>query len=291
MKNSTTFTHSSLLKQYGKLIRINKPIGIYLLLWPTLSALFLAEKNWPSWQLILIFSIGAWLVRSAGCAINDFWDKNLDPHVERTKERPLANGSIKANQAIIITIIFFLSAGLLALQLNPLSWAIAIIAATLTTLYPLAKRFTQLPQLLLGITFNSGILMAFTATQNTIPIHAWLFYAANLLFTLAYDTAYAMVDYQDDLKIGIQSTATLMGKYTLHLIALLDLMAFIILLYLGINRSLNIFYFSSLLMSALLCAWLHKKANQTRKSAFSLFQNHHLLLLIIFIGIVLSTHY
>ena len=291
MNSSRTFNYFLLMKSCAQLIRANKPIGTYLLLWPALSALFLATNGFPTWRLLIIFCIGAWLARSGGCAINDFWDRNLDQHVDRTKERPLAKGLLKPHQAIIITLILFLCAAILALQLNRLSWIVAIIAAILTTLYPLAKRVTHFPQLLLGITFNSGIIIAFTAIQNTIPSYAWLFYIANVLFTLAYDTAYAIVDQKDDINIGIGSTAILMGKHAAHLIMAADLIAFSILLYLGFKINLGSAYFVLLLLASFVCFWLHIQhgQQQSQTSAFSIFTNHHIILLLIFIGIVLST--
>ncbi len=200
---------------YLKLIRFDKPIGTLLLFWPVAWALMLATDNNPPLKLIVIFTLGVFLTRSAGCVINDIIDRKLDKHVERTRSRPLAQGDVSLREAwVLFAVLMLLSASLL-LFLNPLCFYLACIAAILTYLYPLTKRLTYFPQLVLGITFNMGVLMVYAAYLNDISIEGYLLYTAAIFWTLAYDTLYAMSDIKDDIKIGIKSTAIKFGKYSL----------------------------------------------------------------------------
>ena len=193
------------LTQYGLLMRVDKPIGILLLLWPTLWALWLAAEGMPKLSLIVIFSLGVFLTRSAGCVINDFADRNFDGKVERTKNRPLASGRVSEKEAVLLFVMLALTAFGLVLLLNSLSIILSVIAIAIATAYPFMKRITYFPQVVLGAAFSMSIPMAFAASNNEIPQTAWLLYIANLLWVLAYDTLYGMVDKQDDLKIGIKS--------------------------------------------------------------------------------------
>ncbi len=210
------------LAQYALLMRMDKPIGTLLLLWPTLWALWLAAESTPDFSLIVIFVIGVFLTRSGGCVINDFADRHLDGLVERTKERPLATGKVTEKEALIVFVILSLIAFLLVLLLNPLSIMLSVVAIIIATIYPFMKRITYFPQVFLGAAFSMAIPMAFAATLNEIPKVAWLLYIANLLWVLAYDTLYGMVDKSDDLKAGIKSTAILFGEADLQIIAIIQ---------------------------------------------------------------------
>jgi 4-hydroxybenzoate polyprenyltransferase len=207
---------------YVQLTRFDRPVGIELLLWPTLWAVWLAADGKPAWNMVLIFTLGAVLMRAAGCAINDFADRNVDGQVERTKHRPLASGRISAKEALwVFAVLVAASASLLLfLPIAVLWWSFGALA--LATLYPFMKRFTYLPQFVLGAAFSWAIPMAFVAQGHTTDLMCWLLYAANLCWTVAYDTQYAMTDRPDDLKAGVKSTAILFGKYDLLIIGLLQ---------------------------------------------------------------------
>lgn len=289
MRLSAFFHKNNSLSPYWALLRLNKPIGILLLIWPSQAALLLANlSDIPKISLITTFLFGALLVRSAGCAINDFWDKDFDSHVERTSHRPLAQKQIPASHALVLVVAIMMIAALLALTLNALSIVIAIIAAMLTLLYPLAKRICQFPQVVLAITFNAGILMAFSCVQHRIPSVAWLFYLANILFTIAYDSAYALVDFNDDQNIGVGSLATLFKSNTIYLILIADSLGFALLINIGLLLSLNIIYYAFLLLAALLLAPLQYQLWRTSVTtyAFQLFTKHHWTLLLILIGVI-----
>jgi 4-hydroxybenzoate polyprenyltransferase len=204
------------ISPYLRLIRFDKPIGTALLFWPVAWALWIVSKGQPPIDLLLIFTLGVFLMRSAGCIINDIIDRKLDIHVTRTKTRPLASGEISLTAAVLFFIILLGLAASLLFFLNPLCFYLAVLAALLSCLYPLAKRFTYFPQLVLGITFNMGVLMVYAAFENAIPVQAYLLYTASIFWTLAYDTFYAMSDQADDIKLGIKSTALKFGENTLY---------------------------------------------------------------------------
>ena len=201
------------LLRYSVLMRLNKPIGTFLLLWPTLWALWLAAKGVPSWHLLWIFCTGVVVMRAAGCIINDIADKDFDQHVARTQQRPLACRVLSLKEAVILLLILLTIGLCLLLQLNRLAIICGIIASALSALYPLTKRYTHLPQVVLGITFNSGILIAFAATLGHFTALMWWLYLTAIVWTMIYDTFYAMADKADDIKIGIKSTAILFGRY------------------------------------------------------------------------------
>lgn len=234
------------LSAYADLIRLRKPIGTFLLLWPVLWALWIAAEGEPQWTLVTIFVLGTFLMRSAGCAINDFADRNIDGHVERTRERPLATGAITAAEALTIFLLLSLIAFCLVLLLDWVTIAMSFVAVFLATLYPFMKRFTHLPQLVLGMAFAWAIPMAFTASTGTVTIEGWLLYTATVFWALIYDTEYAMVDRPDDLKIGVKSTAILLGEYDRLVIALLQVVMMLMLLVVGLKLHLGTFYYLGL---------------------------------------------
>lgn len=201
------------LDAYEKLVRLDKPIGTLLLLWPTLWALWLSSTGTPDWKVVWIFVLGTVLMRSSGCAMNDYADRNFDAHVKRTRERPLAAGRISPKEALAVAGVLALAAFLLVLQLNWLVIQLSFVALFVAFSYPFTKRFISLPQAYLGIAFGFGIPMAYAAQQNGVPAVAWWLLLANIFWAIAYDTAYAMVDRDDDVRIGIKSAAILLGRY------------------------------------------------------------------------------
>jgi len=209
----TSHTAFNKLQLYARLVRLDKPIGSLLLLWPTLCALWLASNGHPDPLLVVIFSIGTVLMRSAGCAINDFADRDFDRHVKRTAERPLTSGQISAREALSIAVVLALISYALILPLNALTQQLSVLAVVVAGTYPYFKRFFALPQAYLGIAFGFGIPMAYAAVQNTVPLEAWLLLVANVFWALAYDTEYAMVDRDDDLLIGIRTSAITFGRF------------------------------------------------------------------------------
>lgn len=235
-----------------QLIRFDKPIGTLLLLWPTFCALWLAAGGVPDYRLLLIFGLGTFLTRSAGCIINDYADRNVDGSVARTSTRPLVLGTVTGREAIAAFVALMLLAFILVLFTNTLTIILSVIAVVLASTYPFMKRYTHLPQVVLGAAFSWGIPMAFSATSNNLPPALWLLYIGNLLWTVAYDTQYAMVDREDDLKVGIKSSAILFGRYDLLIIGVLQL-AFLACLYLtGQAFGLGPWYNASLVVVSLL---------------------------------------
>ncbi len=280
---------NSSLKNYISLMRLNKPIGILLLLWPTLWALWLAGEGKPDLSIVFIFISGVILMRSAGCIINDFADRHFDTFVARTKDRPLAAGKIKVKSALILFAFLCLCGFLLVLFLNRLTVFLAFIAAFLAIFYPFMKRFTHLPQVGLGIAFAWSVPMAFAAQTNSISIEAWLVFLAATVWPIIYDTIYAMVDRADDEKIGIKSTAILFGKYDKLFIAGLQIIFLGLMIWIGFVYHLNFFYYLSIFIAGMLSGyqqWLIKDGD--RGKCFNAFLNNHWLGFVIFLGIVLS---
>ena len=208
------------LQLYFRLVRLDKPIGTVLLLWPTLSALWLASGGVPDWRLLLIFSLGTLLMRSAGCAVNDYADQDFDRHVKRTAERPITSGRISGKEALAVAATLALLAFLLILPLNALTKQLSVAAVVIAATYPYFKRFFAIPQAYLGIAFGFGIPMSFAAVQGAVPAVAWWLLAANVFWAVAYDTEYAMVDRDDDLKIGIKTSAITFGSYDVAIVML-----------------------------------------------------------------------
>ena len=207
------------LSHYEKLMRLDKPIGILLLMWPTLWAQWLASNGSPSWLILWIFVMGVVLMRSAGCVMNDYADRDFDPHVARTRERPLAAGKVSPKEALLLAAGLSLLAFLLILPLNTLVLKLSVVALFLAASYPFTKRFFAIPQAYLGIAFGFGIPMSYAALWGEVPREAWLLLGANVFWAIAYDTEYALVDREDDLKIGIKTSAITFGRYDLAAIA------------------------------------------------------------------------
>lgn len=249
----------SKLYYYSQLIRLNRPIGIYLLLWPTLWGLWIASQGIPELKLLIIFTLGVVLMRSAGCAINDYADREIDKHVERTKSRPLAAGKITAKEALAVFAVLSLAAFLLVLQLNTSTIILSIVAVLLAASYPFMKRFHSLPQLHLGAAFAWAIPMSFTAVTGGVPpLEAWLLFIATLMWTVAYDTMYALSDKEDDRKIGVKSSAILFGAQDKLIIAILQIATLAILIGVGVLVKLGLYYFLGLLIASILFAYQHK---------------------------------
>ena len=222
------------LDLYEKLMRLDKPIGILLLLWPTLWAVWIASEGAPPWMILSIFVLGAVLMRSAGCVINDFADREFDPHVERTRQRPLAARAVSVREALALCAVLVLAAFLLLIPIfTPLLFALPVVAVFLAGSYPFTKRFFAIPQAYLGIAFGFGILMAFAAIQGEIPPLAWVLLAANVFWAMAYDTEYALVDIEDDRKIGIRTSALTFGRCAVAAIMLCYAAALALLAYVG----------------------------------------------------------
>jgi 4-hydroxybenzoate polyprenyltransferase len=214
----------STLSLYLKLIRWDKPIGTLLLLWPTLWALWLAAGGFPGWKLLVIFGLGTFLMRSAGCAVNDVADRKFDAHVQRTAQRVVATGQVSPREALWVATVCALVAGVLALGLNAFALWLCIPAAAVAVAYPFFKRFFAVPQAILGVAFSFGIPMTYAAVQSTLPLQMWLLFAANFAWVMAYDTAYAMADKPDDLKLGLKTSAVFFGKYDALAVAVFEVL-------------------------------------------------------------------
>jgi len=276
-------------RQYAMLMRLDKPIGIWLLLWPTLWGLWIAGEGHPDPHIFLVFVIGVFVMRSAGCVINDFADRNLDNQVSRTKDRPLASGTVAPAEAIVLFIALGLIAIALVLTLDPLTQALAIIAAILTILYPFMKRLIAAPQLILGAAFGWSIPMAFAAQTGEIPRLAWLIWLAVIVWAVIYDTIYAMVDREDDLKLGIKSTAILFGGADVFIITLLQVILMLAFWLIGAAAHLGAWYFAGTLIAGLLFVFQYLLIRRRQPDAcFRAFLNNNYVGMAIFIGIMLD---
>ena len=280
---------SSRTRALLQLIRFDKPIGTLLLLWPTLWALWIAAEGVPDYKLLSIFVLGTFLTRSAGCIINDLADRHVDGAVARTSERPLVTGVVSVNDARILFLVLMLLAFVLVLFTNRLTIALSLVAVALASSYPFMKRYTHLPQLVLGAAFSWGIPMAFTAQRGELPAALWLIFLGNLLWTVAYDTKYAMVDRDDDIDAGIKSTAILFGRHDRLLIAILQLLCLLSLYAAGEAFSLGVYYQASLLISAALFGY-HQFLirHRDRDACFKAFLHNNWVGLVIFLGIALD---
>ncbi|WP_166836982.1 4-hydroxybenzoate octaprenyltransferase [Rheinheimera pleomorphica] len=275
-------------RYYLQLMRLEKPIGTYLLLWPTWWALWLAAEGIPPLHLLVVFSVGVVLMRAAGCVINDYADRHWDGAVERTKARPLASGAVSATEALqLFALLLSLSASLLWF-LNWQTVLLSLVALLLASVYPFMKRYTHLPQVVLGAAFSWGMPMAFMAIQFQLPPVLWLLYLANLLWTVAYDTYYALVDRPDDIKVGIKSTAILFGDYVLPIIVLLQLSTLVLLTAVGYLAGLHIVYYLFLLAAAGCFVYQYKIARAGRQGCFQAFLHNHYVGMLVFAGIALS---
>jgi len=278
------------LRNYAKLMRIDKPIGIWLLMWPTLWALWLAGKGHPDQWLFVVFVLGVFIMRSAGCVLNDYVDRKIDPYVERTRTRPIASGAVAPAEALVLFIALSLIAIGLATMLNRPARLLAIVAAGLTIAYPFIKRVVSIPQLVLGAAFGWAVPMAFAAQTGETPQLAWLVFGTALVWAVIYDTFYAMVDREDDRKVGVKSTALLFGEVDLFVIAGLQLLMLVALSFVGLRAELGFWYFASVVGAAALMAY-HQWLARDRQPAgcFAAFLHNHTIGLVIFVGIVL--HY
>jgi 4-hydroxybenzoate polyprenyltransferase len=274
------------LRLYGRLTRLHRPIGTVLLLWPTLWALFVAADGWPGNYLVFAFVLGTLLMRSAGCAINDWADRDFDGHVERTRERPLAAGALHPWEAVAVFVGLSLVALLLVLPLSPLVWALAVVAVFLAASYPFTKRFLALPQAYLGIAFGFGIPMGFAAVLGTLPPAAWWMLAANVFWALAYDTEYAMVDREDDLKIGIRTAAITFGRFDVAMVMLCYAMTIALLVQVGRIEQLGAPYYVGLAGAAAIAIWHYTMIrDRSRAGCFRAFNHNNWFGAVVFAGI------
>ncbi|HLM53021.1 MAG TPA: 4-hydroxybenzoate octaprenyltransferase, partial [Pseudoxanthomonas sp.] len=266
----------SRLALYWTLIRGDRPIGILLLLWPTWWALWLASGGVPEAWTLLVFTAGVWLTRSAGCVINDYADRWLDPQVERTRDRPLATGTVSGREALAVFAVLMLAAFALVLTLNRLTVYLSLAGLLLAASYPYLKRYTYLPQVYLGLAFGWGIPMAFAAVQGEVPVLAWLLYGANVLWATAYDTWYAMVDRDDDIRAGAKSTAILFGDLDLVVQGVLYALVLASLALVGRHAGLGVYYWSALGAAALLAGYQFRLARRRdRGGCFRAFLHNH----------------
>lgn len=274
---------------YLLLMRLDKPIGILLLLWPTLWALWIAADGLPAWSVLLVFLAGVVLMRSAGCIINDYADREVDRHVERTVNRPITSGVIAPQEALRLFAVLVLVAFLLVLTMNGLTIQLSFVAVGLASLYPFMKRYTHLPQLFLGAAFGWAVPMAFAAVTGEVPLTAWLLFFATLCWAVVYDTMYAMVDREDDLKVGVRSTAILFGQRDRQIIGLFQLVMLLLLVQAGSAFELGAPYFTGLAVASGLGVyhqWLIRR--REREACFQAFLHNHWLGMVVFLGIALD---
>jgi len=277
----------SRLDLYARLIRFEKPIGLYLLLWPTLWALAVAAEGSPDGWVLFVFVCGVFLMRSAGCAINDYADRDIDLHVARTRERPLTSGKIAPKEALAVFAVLGVIAFLLVLSLNRYTIQLAFVGIVLAASYPYMKRFHYLPQVHLGAAFGWAIPMAFAAQTGTIPKQGWLLFVGALLWAVAYDTIYSMVDREDDLKLGVKSTAILFGDYDRGMIAFFQLLFLLALVLVGIDLQFSGVYYLGLGVAALLLGYEQFLiADRVPAHCFAAFLHNHWVGAVVFAGIM-----
>jgi 4-hydroxybenzoate polyprenyltransferase len=277
-------------REYFYLMRAHKPIGILLLLWPTLWALWLASHGKPDPLIVAVFVAGVILMRSAGCVMNDIVDRHIDKEVKRTRDRPLAAGRIHKREAIVLCCLLLLGAFCLVLLLNPFTVFLAGFGVVLAFVYPFMKRYTHLPQAALGVAFSWGVPMAFAAVTNSIPPAAWLLFFTAAVWPVIYDTMYAMVDKEDDLRIGVKSTAILFGQLDTVMIATFQVSFLILLAWVGLCFDLNAYFYLSLLVAEGFFAWEQYLLKDHRpEKSYRAFVNNHWVGLVVFVGIVLGS--
>jgi 4-hydroxybenzoate polyprenyltransferase len=278
------------LRLYARLIRFDKPIGSYLLLWPALWALAIAGEGSPDGWVLFVFVFGVFLMRSAGCAINDYADRDIDLHVKRTSERPLTSGKISAREALAVFAVLGLLAFMLVLTLNRLTILLSLVGIILAVSYPFMKRYHYLPQVHMGAAFGWSVPMAYAAQTGSLPKMAWLLYVATLVWAVAYDTMYSMVDRDDDLRIGVKSTAILFGDYDRPMIGLFQLLFVLAMLLAGIDLEFSAIYFVALGLASLLLVYQQFLINdRVPEHCFVAFLNNHWVGAIVFAGIM--AHY
>lgn len=275
---------------YLRLMRLDRPVGALLLLWPTLAALWMASDGIPPTSLIVVFTLGTLLMRAAGCVVNDYADRHFDARVKRTANRPLATGAVGEKAALVVFFLLAFCSLLLLLYLNELAQWLAVGGMLIAVTYPFMKRWTYLPQVALGAAFSWGIIMAFAAVGNTLPTSAWLLFLASMLWIVAYDTLYAMVDRDDDLIVGIKSTAILFGSTDRLMVGLLQLSALSTLLLLGRQMDYQASYHIGLAGAASLFAYQHYLIRgRERDACFTAFKNNVWVGFALFVGVVLET--
>ena len=278
------------MREYGLLMRIDRPIGTLLLLWPTLWALWVAGEGHPDAFVTLVFVLGVFVMRSAGCVINDYADRELDPHVARTRSRPLAAGRVSAREALLLFAVLIALAFALVLTLNRLTLLLSLVAVPLAASYPFMKRFTYLPQVHLGVAFGWAVPMAFAAQTDSVPMVAWLMLIRVVLWAVAYDTMYAMVDRDDDIYVGVKSTAILFGELDRAMVGIMQLGFLLVMLLLGQQLELGSFYYLSIALAGALSLYQqYLIRNREPKACFRAFLNNNWLGLVIFAGLI--AHY
>ena len=292
IKNTNLAVTDELLnqvRQYSRLMRLDRPIGIWLLMWPTLWALWIAGDGRPTPHVFIVFVLGVLIMRSAGCVVNDLADRKIDGQVERTRDRPLATGQVTAVEAIVLFVALSLIAIALVLTLNPLTQSLAVVGAALTIVYPFMKRFIAAPQLVLGAAFGWGVPMAFAAETSEIPRLAWLIWLTAVVWAVIYDTMYAMADREDDVKIGVKSTAILFGTADVFIVMMLQIVMLLALLLIGATAKLGIWYTGGVVVSALFMFYQFMLIRERQPAkCFQAFLNNRLIGASVFIGIVLE---
>ena len=277
------------LSRYADLIRLDRPIGIFLLLWPALWALWIAGEGRPEWSVVLIFVLGTVLMRSAGCAVNDYADRHLDGHVARTCRRPLAEGRVSPREALAVFVVLSLIAFSLVLFLNRTTILMSFAAAALAATYPFMKRYTHLPQVVLGAAFGWAVPMAFTALRDSVPAEGWVLFAATLIWAVIYDTMYAMVDREDDLKVGIKSTAILFGRRDRLIIGLLQVSMLGLLAWVGASAGRGLWFFAGLCLATGLFVYQQYLIRGREPAAcFRAFLNNNYVGLVLFAGLAVD---
>ncbi len=283
-----SLTQNKLLA-YHRLMRTDKPIGALLLLWPTLWALWVATPGLPPLWILAVFVAGVWLMRAAGCVVNDYADRKFDGHVKRTANRPLPSGDVTEKEARTLFVVLILLSFLLVLTLNTMTILLSVAALALAWVYPFMKRYTHLPQVVLGAAFGWSIPMAFAAVSESVPLSCWLMFLANILWAVAYDTQYAMVDRDDDLKIGIKSTAILFGRQDKLIIGILQVAVLGLMVGIGYLNQLNGAFYAAIAAAGVLFICQQKLiANREREACFKAFLNNNYVGLVLFLGLAVS---
>jgi len=277
------------LLAYHRLMRSDKPIGALLLLWPTLWALWVATPGVPPLGILVVFIAGVWLMRAAGCVVNDYADRKFDGHVKRTANRPLPSGAVSEKEARNLFVVLVLLAFVLVLTLNLMTILLSVAALALAWTYPFMKRYTHLPQVVLGAAFGWSIPMAFAAVSESVPLSCWLMFFANILWAVAYDTLYAMVDRDDDVKIGIKSTAILFGRHDKLIVSILQELVLVLMAAVGWLNGLGWAFYASIAVAGALFIWQQKRiVDRDRDACFKAFLNNNYVGLALFVGLAVS---
>lgn len=277
------------LLAFHRLMRTDKPIGALLLLWPTLWALWVATPGVPPLWILLVFVAGVWLMRAAGCVVNDYADRKFDGHVKRTANRPLPSGAVTEKEAQVLFVVLVVLAFVLVLTLNTMTILLSVAALALAWVYPFMKRYTHLPQVVLGAAFGWSIPMAFAAVSESVPLSCWIMFLANILWAVAYDTQYAMVDRDDDLKIGIKSTAILFGRHDKLIIGLLQVAVLVLMAVVGLLNGLGGYFYAAVIVAGVLFVYQQTLiVDRDRGACFKAFMNNNYVGLVLFLGLAVS---